>query len=57
MHRLPEILVLAGILLAIVCMYMGATDRIDTAEMIITTLASLFISIVAAVEDHNTRNQ
>lgn len=56
MNRIPEILVIAGIILAVVCLYMGATDRIDTVEMVVTTLASLFISLVAAIEDHNIRN-
>lgn len=56
MNRLPEILVIAGIILAVVCLYMGATNQIDTAEMIITTLASLFISVIAAIEDRNIRN-
>lgn len=56
MNRIPEILVIAGIILAIVCLYMGATNQIDTAEMIITTLTSLFISIIAAVESSNFRD-
>ena len=56
MNRIPEILVIAGIILAVVCLYMGATDQIDTAEMVITTLASLFISVVAAIENRNLRD-
>lgn len=56
MNRIPEILVLAGIALALVCLYMGATDRIDTAEMIVTTLTSLFIAVIAAIESHNLRD-
>ena len=50
MNRIPEFIVLAGIALACTCLYMGATDQIDTAEMIVTTCASLFIAIVAALE-------
>jgi alpha-beta hydrolase superfamily lysophospholipase len=46
----------AGVILAIVCLYMGATDQIDTAEMIITTLTSLFISVIAAIEDRNLKD-
>jgi len=56
MNRIPEILVIAGVILAIVCLYMGATDQIDTAEMIITTLTSLFISVIAAIEDRNLKD-
>jgi len=56
MNRIPEILVIAGVILAIVCMYMGASNQIDTASMIITTLASLFISVIAAIEDHNSKD-
>jgi hypothetical protein len=53
MNRIPEILVIAGVILAIVCLYMGASNQIDTAEMVITTLTSLFISIIAAIEGRN----
>jgi hypothetical protein len=56
MNRIPEIIVIAGILLALVCLYMGATNQIDTAEMIITTLTSLFISVIAAIEERNLRD-
>jgi hypothetical protein len=56
MNRLPEFIVIAGILLALVCLYMGATNQIDTVEMVVTTLASLFISVIAAIEDRNLRD-
>lgn len=56
MNRIPEILVIAGVILAAVCLYMGATNQIDTATMVITTLASLFISVIAAIEDRNLRD-
>ena len=56
MNRIPEIIVIAGILLALACLYMGATNQIDTAEMIITTLTSLFISVIAAIEERNLRD-
>jgi hypothetical protein len=56
MNRIPEIIVIAGILLALVCLYMGATNQIDTVEMVVTTLASLFISVIAAIEERNLRD-
>jgi hypothetical protein len=56
MNRIPEILVIAGVILAIVCLYMGASNQIDTAEMVITTLTSLFISIMAAIEGRNFKD-
>jgi hypothetical protein len=56
MNRIPEILVIAGVILALVCLYMGATNQIDTVEMIVTTLASLFISVIAAIEERNLRD-
>ena len=56
MNRIPEIIVIAGIILALVCLYMGATNQIDAVEMVITTLASLFISVVAAFEDYNIKD-
>lgn len=55
MNRIPEIIVIAGILLAIACLYLGATNQIETVDMVIMTLASLFISVIAAIEDHNLR--
>ena len=55
MNRIPEIIVIAGILLAIACLYLGVTNQIETVDMIIITLASLFISVIAAIEDHNLR--
>jgi hypothetical protein len=56
MNRIPEILVIAGVILALVCLYMGATNQIDTVEMVVTTLASLFISVIAAIEERNLRD-
>ena len=56
MNRIPEIIVIAGILLALACLYMGATNQIDTVEMVVTTLASLFISVIAAIEERNLRD-
>jgi hypothetical protein len=56
MNRIPEIIVIAGIILALVCLYMGASNQIDTAEMVITTLTSLFISIMAAIEGRNFKD-
>jgi hypothetical protein len=56
MNRIPEIIVIAGILLAMACLYMGATNQIDTVEMVVTTLASLFISVIAAIEERNLRD-
>lgn len=56
MNRIPEILVITGIILAVVCLYMGASNQIDTVEMVVTTLASLFISIIAAIEGRNFRD-
>jgi hypothetical protein len=56
MNRIPEIIVIAGILLALVCLYMGATNQIDAVEMVVTTLASLFISVIAAIEERNLRD-
>lgn len=56
MNRIPEILVITGIILAVACMYLGATNQLDTVEMVVTTLASLFISIIAAVESSNFRD-
>ncbi len=56
MNRIPEIIVIAGVLLAIACLYMGATNQIDTVEMVVTTLASLFISVIAAIEERNLRD-
>ena len=56
MNRIPEILVIAGVILAIVCLYMGASNQIDTVEMVVTTLASLFISVIAAAESGNFRD-
>lgn len=56
MNRIPEIIVIAGILLAIACLYLGATGEIDTVDMVIMTLASLFISVIAAIEDRNLRD-
>jgi hypothetical protein len=38
------------------CLYMGATNQIDTVEMVVTTLASLFISVIAAIEERNLRD-
>ena len=56
MNRIPKFLVIAGVILAIVCLYMGASNQIDTASMIITTLSSLFISVMSAIEDHNSKD-
>jgi hypothetical protein len=56
MNRIPEIIVIAGIILALVCLYMGATNQIETVDMVIMTLASLFISVIAAIEDHNLKD-
>lgn len=56
MNRIPEIIVIAGIILALVCLYMGATNQIETVDMVIMTLASLFISVIAAIEHHNLRD-
>jgi hypothetical protein len=56
MNRIPEILVIAGVILALVCLYMGATNQIDTVEMVVTTMASLFISVIAAIEERNLRD-
>jgi hypothetical protein len=56
MNRIPEILVIAGVILAIVCLYMGASNQIDTVVMVVTTLTSLFISIMAAIEGHNSKD-
>jgi len=56
MNRIPEIIVIAGILLATACLYLGVTGEIDTVDMVIMTLASLFISVIAAIEDHNLRD-
>ena len=56
MNRIPEIIVIAGILLAIACLYLGATNQIETVDMVIMTLASLFISVIAAIEGHNSKD-
>lgn len=51
--HMQKILTLIGIALAMASLYMGATEQIDAASMVITTLASLSISIIAAIDSRN----